>query len=675
MGGGAGSWLQAVPVVLVAAGWLVVPGLLVTYAARLRGVTAWALAPLVGVGSAAVAGVLAGAAGIRWSAVVAVLPAAALAALTLLVRLGVRRVRPSSGPSTESDGRRPVAGALAGLLGAALLTLVTARLGMGTPDALSQTYDAVFHDNAVAQILATGNASSLAVGTLNNPGAASAFYPAAWHDLVSLVVLTTGASIPLASNALAIAVAALAWPLCCLALVRRVAGCSATAALATPLVAVGFIAFPWALMTFGVLWPNLLGTALVPAELALVTVLFRVGRDDAALTRPAALLLLVVGAVALGLAHPNAVLGLGVLALPVLLWALVRGVLTIGRGGRWWLSLVILGVVAAAAVGIGAFLATSPLFDGVRAFDWPAYQRPTQAAGEVLLNATNRQDAAWAISAFVVVGIVVAAGRTVSSWLVPAHLLAAGLFVLASGLETPTAALLTGFWYNDPYRLAALVPVTGVPLAVLGILWCGSALGAVRLRGGDPSAPAGWSDVATTTRSRLRRSTVGTVVVLTLLVLASSGLYVRDHADFLRETYAPTGALELVDPAERAFFARVAALVPPGSVVAQNPWSGSALLWALDGDRVLFPHMVGSWSADQLLLAARLRDAATDPDVCAAAGRLHVDHLLVGRPDFWPWDKRSADYPGLAAPDTGFRLVAADGRGNQLYRLTACGAG
>jgi hypothetical protein len=153
-------------------------------------------------------------------------------------------------------------------------------------------------------------------------------------------------------------------------------------------------------------------------------------------------------------------------------------------------------------------------------------------------------------------------------------------------------------------------------------------------------------------------------------------MYVRDHAEFLAGPYGVPNTGGLVDSGERAFFTRITAQIPPDVVVAQNPWTGSALRWALDAVRVLFPHMAGQWTADQRFLAEHLRDASRDPAVCSAAERLRVGYLLVGTPDFWPWDGRAAQYPGLTPPepDSGFRLVEDDGRGNQLYRLTACGA-
>lgn len=657
------SWLSAAPVALLAVVWLLAPGLPASYALGLRGVTAWAVAPVVSIGSAAVAAVAAGFVGVAWSPVVAVLPAVVLAVLLAGGRWILHRFHPPV--PRPADGWRYAAGATVGVAGAAVLGWLTAQRGFGRPDALSQTYDAVFHYNTVTRILEDGNASSLGAGTLNVPSSATAFYPAAWHDMVSLVILSSGAPLTVSTNMMALAVAVVVWPLTSLVLVRQLTGRSTLASVITPLVSVGFIAFPWSLLSFGVLWPNLIGLTLVPVGLAAVVAACGLG-DKPTLSRPQAVVVIAIAVIALGLSHPNAVLSLIAIGIVPMAWAFATWLGARARTGAWVSSAAVLVVVLAVAAAVAAFLATSPLFASVRSFDWPAFETPSQAAGEVLLNATDSKDAAWSISLVVVLGVLAAAHSRHTRWLIPAHLVSAGLYVFAASLETPLAALLTGFWYNDPYRLAAMVPLTGVPFAVLGLLTTGRWL-VERL-------PQRVRDGAGTSRWR---EAIGPAAVTLLLIVASRGLYVRDHADFIASRYTPPSDTNLVDSGEQAFFARIAPLIPPDSVVAQNPWTGSALLWALDGRRVLFPVMSGQWTPDQLYLAQHLRDAARDGQACAAANRLGVEYLLVGRADFWPTDPRPAQYPGLTSPepDAGFDLLASDGGGNQLFRLTACSAG
>lgn len=670
------TWLSALPVAVVALGWVLLPGLAVTGLLGVRGVAAWSAAPALSIGALAVSAVVAPLLGLPWSPATAAIGAAVLAGVALVLRRPTRGGPPRDDGDGDSDGdpdrdgtpgsaRIRGAAALLGLTAAAAAAAVTTALGTGGLDRLSQTYDAVFHYNAVAEVLDTRNASSLVLGALAEPGAASAFYPAAWHDLVSLVVLTAGVPIPVASNVTAAVVAGVVWPLSCLLLVRHVVGRSAAAMLATPVVAVGFIAFPWSLMGFGVLWPNLLGLALLPVGLALVVALCGLGRHRA-LTRGQLVVVGTATVVALALAHPNTLFSLAVLALAPIGWWLATAVRALLVAGRWAVGggiLVALAAVAAAAV----LVLDSPLLLAVRTFDWPAFQTGPQAAGEVLLNATNRRDAAWALSLVVVVGAVVAVRAAATSWLVPAHLLSGGLFLLAASVESPIGAALTGPWYNDSYRLAAMIPVTGVPLAVLGLVAVG-----------ERAAP--WLDGVRPGSGNDRpglRAGVLSAAATAVLVLASSGMYLREHADYLRTVYDPPSEATLLTTQHRAFLERAAALLPPDAVVAQNPWTGSAVLWALTDRKVLFPHLDGSWTADQRYLADHLDEVATDGEVCAAARRLGIDHVLSGAVQFWPWDPRSGDYPGLddVAGAPGFELVTrAEGSSYALHRITACAA-
>ena len=661
------NWLPALPAALLTAAWVLAPGLVAAYAIGLRGIAAWGTAPVVSIGSLALGALVASLWDIRWTPAVAAAAALLLATVAIVMRAASRPLRSRlRSPRVLSRDRWAVAAALIGMSGAVILGGVTAMVGMHSPDAIAQSIDSVFHYNAVAEILARGDASPMAVGRLTDPSSASAFYPAAWHDLVSLLVLTGSVSVPLASNVAALVVTAVVWPLSCLLLVRQVVGRSAAAALVTPFAAVGFLAFPWSLLVAGVLWPNLLGFSLVPVGLAAVVSLCGLAQDSV-FTKVQALGVVAVSIVALTLAHPNALFGLAVVALAPGFWWLATQLKRLNATGRVVLATSTTLVALGLAAGGLRLLLVSPLARGVMSFDWPAYQSPAQAVGEVVLNATNHKDAAWAISLVVLLGGVAAVVQPATRWLVPAHLLFAMLFVLASSLETRLAAALTAVWYNDPYRLAAMIPITAVPLAVLGVLALGRQASAALA--GDY-----WDGRI---RSRLRRATrpgVASAGVLAILILLTSGMYVRDHAKFLKEPYPEPQNAHLVTPAQRAFLEDIGSVIPPDAIVAENPWDGSVLLPTLTGRSVLFPHLNGHWTAEQLYVAQHLRDVETDPRLCPLLAQLGVGYVLIGESRFFPDDPGSARYPGLDLPANaaGFELVKASGR-NALYRITACG--
>jgi hypothetical protein len=666
------SWLDAVPVALLAAGWLFVPGLLVTYGYGLRSFAAWGLAPVVTVAVVASTAVVAGKLGVSWSVSLVVIVALVVAVVVAALLFLLRRRWPAQPP----DPRRvTLAGAL-GLVPAVLLGAVTFIHGIVHADALSQTYDAVLHYNAVAAILDTHNASSLTIGSLDIPGEPGSFYPAAWHDLTSLLVMTGGFGIPGSVNMISGVIGIVVWPVSCLLLVRQVIGRSAAGLAITGVISVAFTAYPWSLLSFGVLWPNLLGMSLAPAVLALVVSVTGLAKDDA-IGRGRAWAMLPVALVATGFAHPNVVFTVIVLSLVPVGIAIGRRVLRLRAAGRLPRGLVEAAVAVVVFLAVWYWSATTPALATVRSFYWPPIETPARAVGEVLFMSTTGYSALWLLGLLVLGGLLLCRRYARLRWLVAGFAVTGLLFVIAAAINTPSTWKFTGYWYNDPYRLAAMLPITAVPIAVSALMYLGR-------RASEFAGARGWLTGGDEGNGlfrlvRARSFAASTLVITLLLGILTGGFYASKHVTVLGNTYTLPGsqkALEMVDPAEQAFFAAIKTNIPPDEMVANNPWDGSALLWALADRRVLFPHLDMTTTPDQQYLAKHLNKAATDPKVCQAANRLHVGFLLIGDSKFWPWDGRSKLYPGLNDPgpnNPSFQLVASSGRHLKLYQLTACG--
>jgi hypothetical protein len=265
----------------------------------------------------------------------------------------------------------------------------------------------------------------------------------------------------------------------------------------------------------------------------------------------------------------------------------------------------------------------------------------------------------WLMAGLVVLGCVVAVSRAEQRWLFAAHAAAGAAFVLVAGSDGPVSTALSGPWYDDPFRLAGLLGVTGVPLATLGLVRVADRLGEGRRR--SAARPAG---------APRRGWPVPMVPVLAvLLVVVSGGMYAGQNARVVGTWYHEQA---LAGPAERALLARLPALVPEGVAIAGNPWNGSALAAPLGSRPVLYPHLAGVWGPDRQLVAQQLDDAAREPQVCAAVARLRLGFVLDGPIRFWRGDRRQRSYPGLqVAGHPGFEPVARGGR-LTLYRITAC---
>ena len=640
------SWGSAAPALVVALAVLTVPGGLVVLAAGLRSVLGVGLAPVLSVsiisGSAVVAQLL----GLRWGVGV-VTACSALAVLGVAgARMLSHRARPDL-TKVEDDGWRPlVAGLLGAGFGAVAIGVGLAR-GIGPPDRWPQTFDAVFHLSAIDHVVRTGDGSSLTLGTLVVPESTRSFYPGAWHDLAALVASLTGSSTPLAANAVAVVAAAVAWPLGCVALTRVAVGPVPGTLAAAGALAAGTTASPVLLTGYGTLWPNALATALLPASLALVADLTGLGPARAA-PRPLGWLLLAVAVAGLTLAHPNAVVAL----------------LVVGSAGLvvgWWGRTRRQRLVSLAVAGAVAWLVLwSPAFDAQRATAWPARERVPQAIGEWLALAPQRAPLPALLAGLALLGCVVAALRPKLRWLLAVHLSAGALFVLVAGSDGRVSRLVSGAWWDDAFRLAALLGVAGVPLAAVGLdalvrwgldRWYRWRSPGRLPDGGRPSSVP----------------VVTTVVVVGLALVA--GWQTKDTERVVGWAYRSESMLT---PQEGAFVARIGTLVPEGERVAGNPWNGAALTGPLADREAAFPHLVGRWGADREVLATSLATAAATPAVCQALARLRVGYVLDGPSSFWPGDPRRALYPGLEVDGhPGFTQVGGAGRVS-LWRITGC---
>ncbi|MDR7301851.1 DUF6541 family protein [Haloactinomyces albus] len=652
------SWIDAVPALAATVVWFLAPGVLTSYALGLRGLAAWTVAPAFSTATLAVSAVVFGKLGIAWSTESAGIAAIVPAAVILLVRLVLRR---GFSPAVQPDSRKVRLAGWLGLLPAVLIGLYIIVRGFRTPGTMSQTYDAVFHYNALRWVLESGEASSLTLG-----GFGATFYPGAWHDITSLVVLSSNASLTVAANMASGVIAVLVWPLACLFLSRQVFGPAIPALAITGTVSVSFAAFPWGLLNFGVLWPNALGFALVPIGVGAGLSILGLTTQDT-LNRTAAWGLLITSVLATGFAQPNTTFSLAALLLLPACQALLSWMRGQHRAGRTVRGLLGGAAAVALAVGVWVFVHSLPMVTGIKDFPWAPYTSVAGAVGEVLLNATNGREALWWISAAVVAGMFFAFRDRSTLWLPPAHMATAVLFVMTAAIQSSTTHIFTGFWYNDSYRLAAMVPITGVLLAVYGVTGVAVKL---RERVNLQELPI-----------RMRNTRLASAPALTgvlgalLLVVVATG-YQEEFVDDINGTYNKPANVQatLVDPAERAFYSRIDDIVPEDAVVANNPWDGSAMLWALTGTHVLFPHLSQSGSTEaQGYLAEHLNEASNNPKVCRLVHRLDVRYVINGTFRFWLDDNRIDNYPGLTnlRMNPGFELVEQQGR-MELYRITAC---
>lgn len=648
------TWVDMAPSLAMAAALVLLPGLLVLFAGGMRGFWALAAAPPVSVVLVGGSAVLAPLVGQPWG----LAPPLALTFVATVIALGFRWLRLRLPASHRHDfapaGWAPwVAVALSLLLWARHLRNV-----LGRPDAFSQTFDNVWHLNAVHHMVVTGDASSLSIAHLNSSG--GGFYPAAFHDLAALVTQLNGNHLTMAVNAVAAVVCAVVWPLGVQFLVRAAFRPSVATTVGIGVLAASFPAFPLLFLDFGILYANLLGLALLPVGAGIVAQMAGLG-EDRWLDWPRGWILLVVTIPALLLSHPNAFMSLLMVSATLMVAVLWR------QGNRLWRDR---GDRAAwVRVGFAAFVIALAFYlwpllrPGTSVDDWPAPLSTPAAVGHAVTNAPLHGMASWMVSLLMVIGIGVALRRRLV-WMVGAWSVVVYFWLVISSFDSTEYRLeLVGIWYNDSSRFAANLPLVALPLAALGVQgvleWATRALG--RLRSGERLASRPWFPWL-----------LAGLVAVGLVLGTQRTASMNDAVERAKVLYQVRPDSPLLTSDEYALVMRLPELVPPDAVIANNPWNGSALAYALAGREVTAPHILYGETPLRDVVRDRLDEAGTDPSVCPLLREDHVTYALDmgtlgvhGAQNVYGGFDRLADAPG-------FEEVAREGDA-VLYRITACG--
>lgn len=658
------SWFSTIPIIFVCLALLFLPGGLILVALGLRNPAFIAVAPLLTVSLVATTAIIAPYIGLSWSP----LPVVLASVLVSVLLLGMRKLmerRVSGLPRSPAFGRltRTHAVALAGfLIGAASIGLQVHTV-FGRPDSISQTFDNIFHLNAVRYILETGNASSMTLTGMTNGDNPPYFYPAAWHGLASLLVQMTGTPISVGVNVLNLCVAAVVWTMGCMFLVRSIMGPNPYAVGAAGVLAAGFGSFPLLLLDFGVLYPNFLSVSMLPAALACVSLFFGNSRlpQVASVVRYT---LAPMAAIGVAIAHPNGLMSLLALSVPVLVASYITNCVARHRNGEsrrlsfmWGVSL------------LATFAVLTVLWRFVRppsaAATWLPIQTPGQAVGEVLTNSAMLRPPAWGVSILVIAGLIFVLRRPLSMWIAASFLITAVLFIMVSA--GPTGWLrtaLTGVWYNDSYRLAALLPVVAVALAAVGASWL---LHAARVRLSTGSLRRFLPGRLT----RVKYASVALpLVFFAVLAIVQAPAMITPVAS-AKANYQVSPDSPLVSSDEMALLDELDEFVPANATIAVDPWTGGALAFALADRNTTSKHTLTTYTKSIELLNDKFREASTDPAVCSAARTAHVRYVL----DFGTKEVHGGNhgFQGLQIPDStpGFKLLTRIGAA-KLFEVTAC---
>ena len=663
------SWLATIPLLLFAVVLAFGPGYAMGWALRVPARLRVFYAPLLTFALVAVSAIALGKTGIPWSLIsfvpVAAVMVAAAAGLMWLVGRRWPALTSAAWPGNDVPVTWPVMGAV---LGGFLVTHMTEDMVYG-PEAFSQSLDNSFHMNAIRWIQEHGDASSLTLGAVAAANQEPTFYPAGWHDFVSLIYSTTGTSIATATIVTVLLASGILWPCSLVALSLSIPKLRRLQALAIPAMICGFAAFPGLLLRWGVLFPNLLGYALLPSFVALMVYLVQVmvrREYSASLSLGLASL---VGLAGLALVHPNAVVSAAAFAVPLLL----AGVAQVLRSHELiarqkWVGSILLLAFLVGCVGAWRVLRPAEFASNT----WSPILTEGEALYQFLfLGLENGNQLGDKFNPSYLAGFLALWGagyllyKRRNLWLIASWVLIGYLWIVSASVPRGEFRLLmVAPWYTDHFRLAALVVFPSVILAGIGL-------------GGFVEGLLTWVARRAPRPARLKVATIGMGVAI-ILVLVVAGLSsrvpsVQETTQAVSREYRLTPTSVVLNQDEMNVINEIPKIVPKDDVIVNNPWDGSAYIYALADRHLTGYHFEFETSPKYSAIMHNLKDARTNPEVCREVNEykahwyVHLENQLNFGPD------AQKNYDGLvAAIDTDVLTPVYSSGPMTLYRISAC---
>ncbi|WP_433267191.1 DUF6541 family protein [Actinosynnema sp. CS-041913] len=610
-----------------------VPGLALGLALRLRGWTLAAIAPALTFGMVSLAVVVLPRVGITWNILTALLWAALLVGLAALASwlVGRRAPKPAEDAgagggarAAEDAGATGNAGATANAevagdrprrrdhvivgVGVALgmaWGLFTYLRGIGSVTAVSQDWDAPYHGSAIRWIADHGNLSPADLAVLaNTPGKAGYFYPNTYHALLAPVLDTGALDMAVLLNFAAMMVL-LMWPLgvAAFGLAWRLPPVGVAVA---ALVSTWFGTFPYDLMWRGPLWPFVAAVALVPATLALFRPVLDGGRGIGA---PVAIAVSLAGLVGL---HTSLAFVIAIYGAMLALALLFRLEKTDWRKSR---RPIVLTVVLGALFAVPAVLPALANVGGITGAEWPVLGTTFSAFSQAALFSSSDPPAFYWIGVPALLGVLLLLWRRRVVWAVAAYAVFAAMFVSAVSHMLPFLSVLTGPFYNDAWRIAALFPLVGA-IAV-----------------GELANTAGTAATAflkpRVDRPRVAVALPVAVALALVAVLAvGSGGYLRTNTHRLSWHMADSG---VVSKAEVEAYHWLGERVRPGEVVANDVRDGAVWMYPLAGVTPMNWNYYGPpENSDVWWLEHNFNRLDSDPKVRELVDRMNIRYAILG---------------------------------------------
>lgn len=572
--------------------------------------------------------------------------------------------------------------------------LVTTTLlyvtSLSSAGAFVQGWDITHHLDVTQAMIDSQCYSSINYNYYSTPDAAiipwqsssSGFYPSGWNILNALATQLVHTDTTVAGNALNFVSAAILLPLSITTFIAKTFPNKRTVLLAGAFTAGSFSVFPWALFVYGPIYPNTFAFCTMPA---IFWVFMQITRSK---TPKHDLILLsitfVLGCISLTVLHTSTIFSSIIILFPWCLARIKQSNRRISLFGHRVKPLILVGVFFIFVILVWLTFYFVLIVRGVAlSFWWNSYSDPINALIHVIgLDYVGESYAGGELVSMqpmltltVFVGIVWTFSKKQGRWLSVAFFYISLLCAFIISFDVPLKGILSGFWYTDPFRIAATAAISAMPLAAIGLSTLGCALFDLICRY-QPRLPHFLG-------KRASLVLVITVFVLGnyLIAMPSSKHPAPTNAFSAFKTVAVEsyGDKDPLTNEEREFLRRVKNIIPKGARVANIPYDGSLWANATNNVHVVWRYPTGYDNTEKptsAILRKRLKDIASDEEVRSIAKELDIHYVLVlGIPSESGAignNYRSGTFRGISGitDDTpGFEVVLSEGN-MRLYKIT-----
>lgn len=460
-------------------------------------------------------------------------------------------------------------------------------------------------------------------------------YPQAWLTLAALCANFLGGSVTVAINASVFILIAFVLPSGFYSLIRLVFPNNNIAIISGSLVSLAFAAFPLRLISFGPLFPFIAAYSMLPASSALLILVFQNAGIRLRLTR----MLYFLGALfALFFLHQSSVFAGIVLMAPFIcheIWTSSTLNRTTGLAGYALKSLAVGAFIAVVCIAWRVAFGL-PSLQSTVSFSWGSFQSFSQAAYSILtvtLTKTSAPQMALAFSIMAGVAYCIVAKRNI--WLVASYCVAAFLYIVNTATDGYTKHLLTGFWYTDSFRVAAVMSLASMPLATIGLATIYKvAQKIISPMCSNPSA------------LEYGKRSSGVFLAALFMVVnfipclsdndrgATTAFGIED--DLLHACYTLAPDQNTLDSDELSFLDKVASIVPSDAVIINLPYDGSMFSYGAIGLDVRYrswwfdsPFDINASGDDDSIIRLSLCDIASDERVKRAVHNTGAEYVLL----------------------------------------------